>query len=112
MPNIATTLTSFSENGNVKTYVAPQHSVAEPRLVIQKRKVATSVKGTAETSVKVVYGTSDTAGPIASRVSFEVIARCPVGGDMTDYDDAMSLFKEIVASDEFDAAVTAQTWVK
>lgn len=112
MPNIATNLKNYSQVANVLTLVAPQHSVAEPRLVIQKRKVASGIAGTAETSIKVVYGTSDANGmPIASRIAFEATARNPVAGQSEDFDAALSLFREIVTSDEFTAAVKSQLWI-
>lgn len=113
MPTIATELKSFAENGNVKTYTAPQHSVAEPRLVIQKRSIAASIASVAGTTLKVVFGTSDAAGaPIQQRISLETVARVPVSGSESDVDAAIAVFRDIVASDEFVIAVKQQLWVK
>lgn len=112
MPTITTTLVDYSQQGNTKTLTAPGHTVSEPRLVIQKRKVAANGTGVAETTVKVVYGTSDANGPLASRVSFETSVRYPVNGDPADTTAALALFREIVGSDEFSAAVSTQNWIR
>lgn len=111
MPQIETTLIDYSQQGNTKTLTAPGHTVSEPRLVIQKRKVAANGTGVAETTIKVVYGTSDTNGPLASRVSFETSVRYPVNGDTADTASALALFREIVGSDEFSTAVSTQNWI-
>lgn len=112
MPQIETTLIDYSQQGNTKTLTVPGHTVSEPRLVIQKRKVAANGTGVAETTIKVVYGTSDTNGPLASRVSFETSVRYPVNGDAADTASALALFREIVGSDEFSAAVSTQNWIR
>jgi hypothetical protein len=109
MTTIVTPLKAFSTTGNVTTYAAPQHTIAEPRLVIQKRAVPSTAAGVAQTSVKVVYGTSDASDmPIAQRISFEAIGRLPVMANDTDVDNAIALYREIVASDEFVVAMKQQ----
>lgn len=113
MPQMATTLLAFSNTGNVMTYAAPQHSVAEPRLVIQKRTIPSSTAGVAQTSLKVVYGTTDAAGAaVAQRISFEMVGRIPVVANDTDTDDAIALIREVVASDEFVVAMKQQLPIK
>lgn len=111
MSVISTSLIDYSQQGNTKTLTAPGHTVSEPRLVIQKRKVATNGTGVAETAIKVVYGTSDANGPLASRVSFETSVRYPVNGNTADTTAALALFREIVGSDEFGSAVSTQNWI-
>lgn len=113
MAQIATSLVDFFDNGNVRTYAAPAHSVQKPRLVQQRRKVAFNSTSTAETSCKVVFGTTDSESVVlTSKYSFEVVVRGPVNGNATDRDAAKALFREIIASDNFDAMVAGQLWIK
>lgn len=113
MPSMATTLVAFSQNGNVTTYAAPQHTVAEPHLVIQKRAIPSSVSGVAQTSLKVVYGTTDANGlVVAQRISFELVGRIPVVANDTDTDAAIALIRDVVASDEFVVAMKQQLPLK
>ncbi|DAD50706.1 TPA_asm: coat protein [ssRNA phage SRR6960799_30] len=112
MPTITTTLVDYSQVGNTKTLTAPGHTVSAPRLVIQKRKIPSTSSGVAESDVKVVYGTTDTNGPLSSRVSVEAVVRYPANGNMADVTAALTLFREVVASDEFQSAVYTQNWIK
>lgn len=113
MPTIGTPLVDFSDAGNTRTYAAPSHNVRKPSLVQQRRRVPASLEASAETSVKVIQGTQDEAGKaLASKYSFEVVARGPVNGLAADQTAALALFREIVASEEFAAAVQKQVWLK
>jgi hypothetical protein len=109
----ATSFVEFASNGNSKTYQLPGHTIAQPRLAIQRRKIATNVDGVADDSIRVVYGTKDEADlPLAARTSFEVIVRRPANGVTGDVTSALAVFRDVVASDEFTATVTSQSWSK
>lgn len=114
MAVISTTLTEFADQGNTRTYVVDGHTALKPRLVIQRRKVVTGASTIAETGVKLVYGLVDPSGtPLASKATMDVSFRAPLAGTSgTDFDDQLSLLREIIASDEFAQALQAQTWVK
>lgn len=112
MAAIATILTEFSDSSNSRTYVAPSHSVGMPRLVIQSRKVPAGNTSVGETSIRVIRGTVDADGvPVTAKVTFEANVRYPVNGDTDDITGALALFREIVASDNFTAAVNGQTYI-
>lgn len=112
MAIMTTPLVEFADNGNSRTSTVSGHTVAKPRLVIQKRKLPSGVAGVAETSVRILYGTTDSAGlPVDQRVSFEVIVRTPVVGNAVDVSGAQALFQEFVASDNFAAVVATQNWI-
>lgn len=111
MANMTTSLVEFSDIGNTRTSTAPSHTVAAPRLVIQTRKLPSGVDGVASTSIRVVFGTSNSVGPIASRISFEGIVRTPVDGSAADVASALALFREIIASDNFGSVVNTQNWL-
>lgn len=109
MAAMTTVLTEFSDNGNTRTYTAPSHTVLQPFLVIQSRKVPTGNAVIAEDTIKVVKATSDSNGdPIAERQFITVTVHRPITGDDTDMDDVKALVREVVASDEFDAVVDTQ----
>lgn len=108
MPAITTTLTEYSDNGNSRTYSVTGHTAVKPFLVIQKRVAPAALEGSAEFSFRIVKGTTDVDGAvIASRNSAEVIVRQPYQGDSDDSTATLNLLKEIVASDEFAAAVSS-----
>jgi hypothetical protein len=112
MAGMVTTLKEFHDNGDSRTFSLSGHTTSEPRLVIQKRKVPTSVDGVMEVAVKVIYGTTDAEGNLLNqKFSFEGIARGPVKGDATDRDAALVVFRDIIASDEFTAVVPSQDFL-
>jgi hypothetical protein len=113
MASFATTITEFSDKENNRTYMVSGHTVQAPRLVIQKRKVPTSMSGSAESHLMVVYGTEDAEGnPLASKVVFDAGVRYPADGQSEDVTAALAVFRDFVASDEFTNLVTSQAYVK
>lgn len=113
MAAMATAITEFANNGNSRTYTRTGHTALNPRLVIQKRKVATSPQGSAEDTIDVISGTVDAAGLILpGRIAFSIIVRRPVLGLATDVTAALAVIRDIVASDEFTVTVTSQNFLK
>lgn len=113
MASIATALVEFSDNGNSRTYTAPGHLALKPRIVTQKRVVATTATSVPEDTLEVVYGTTDVDGAIlAPKIGISARVRRPVQGLPADVASALALFREIVASAEFEAMITTQNWVK
>lgn len=112
MAVIATKLTEFADNGNSRTMTAPGHTALKPFIVIQKRKIAQNANSVPEDSIDVIAGTTDTEGSIlAQKVAFSVTVKRPVQGQAADVSTAKALFREIVASDEFDSLVNGQLWI-
>jgi hypothetical protein len=112
MAAMTTVLTGFAETATSRTYVAPGHTASKPRLVIQKRKLASGT-GSPEVSIDVVYATTDATGAILnSKVTFSFAMRYPLNGTVSDNTAARDLFKEIIASDEFVNNIFGQTWIK
>jgi len=113
MASFATTITEFSDKENNRTYMVSGHTVAAPRLVIQKRKVPTVSSGVAESHLMVVYGTEDAdSNPLASKVVFDASVRYPANGQSDDVTAALAVFRDFVASDEFTSLVTSQAYVQ
>jgi hypothetical protein len=113
MAALATTLTEFSSLGDSRTWTVSGHSVAKPKLVIQKRKVPTGNQTVAEVKCSVIYGTEDSDGAmLPSKVVYDVIARYPVSSGDTAIADALVVFRDVVQSTEFGTAVTSQNFLK
>jgi len=113
MANFATDITVFSDKENNRTYMVSGHTVQAPRLVIQKRKVAPTSSGVAESHLMVVYGTTDAdTSPLASKVVFDAGVRYPANGQSSDVAAALAVFRDFVASDEFTTLVNSQAYVQ
>jgi hypothetical protein len=109
MAAMTTALTVFSTFGDTRTFVQSGHSVSAPKLVIQKRKVPKGNQKVGETVISVVNSTVDSASlPLESRVQFSASIRYPVDGSASDVAAALATFRDIVAGDEFAAAVNGQ----
>jgi hypothetical protein len=113
MAAFATSITEFSDKENSRTYMVSGHTVQEPRLLIQKRKVPTTSTGSSESQLMVVFGTTDAEGnPLQSKVVFDASVRYPANGQSDDVTAALVVYRDFVASDEFAAMVTSQAYVK
>lgn len=113
MAIMSTTLVESSDSTNSRTYTAPGHTIAKPRLVIQKRTVGTPSGQSAQDTISVVYGTADAQGVLRpGRVVMEINVRRPVDADPSDITDALALLREVVASDNFAATVDTQNYLQ
>lgn len=113
MAAMSTSVTGYGETANSRTYTYTGHTLSDPRMIIQKRKVATGFEGTYENSITVVTGVNDSTGAINSkRAGFEIRQYGPVDGLAADVTAALAIIRDIVASDEFTTVTTTQAWVK
>lgn len=111
MSGMTTVLQEFSELGNSVTYIIPaSHTAVKPRVVVQRRKVATGASEVAEDMLTVSYATDDADGNILpTKVAFGATVKRPINGDSADTSAALATFRDIVASDEFTALVNMQS---
>lgn len=80
------------------------HTANKPAIIIQSSKVPDSSNANVESTTKVVYGTVDAEGLVVpSKVLFQATSRRPKQGVDADWNAALALFREYVASDEFTA---------
>lgn len=113
MAAMSTSVTEFSDNGNSRSYTLTGHTAMKPRMLLQRRKVATQEGAVAEDQVSILYGTTDSSdAPMRSRVMFTATFRRPVGCDADDVTAALAVFRDVIAGDEFGATVTTQNWLK
>lgn len=112
MAAMLTALTEFSDNGDSRTYVLGGHTALKPQLVIQKRKVPSSSTGIVESTVDVLYATTDADGAVlSSKVGFKVTVRYPANGQSAEIASALATFRDIIAGDEFGNTVTTQEYL-
>lgn len=112
MAAMTTALTEFADNGNSRTYTYTGHTSQEPRLVIQRRKVAAGATSVIEDVVQVLSSTEDAAGDLlTSKVLFEAKLRRPVDGISADVTAALAIFRDVIAGDEYTNTVSTQEWL-
>lgn len=112
MAAMTTALTEFSDSGNSRTYTYSGHTISNPKLVIQKRKVPSGAQVIAEDTISVISGTTDADSEILpQRVVFTATIRRPVGGDASDVTAALAIFRDVVAGDEFTNSVNTQEYL-
>lgn len=112
MAAMTTVLTLFSEEKNKRTSTYSGHTVSDPKLVIETRRVPDGNQTIMESSFRVISGIEDLNGEILSnKVSFEATVRYPISGKAADVTAALAVFRDIVAGDEFGTTVTTQNWL-
>ena len=112
MAAMTTALTEFADNGNSRTYTYTGHTSAEPRLCIQRRKVASGATSVIEDTVQILSSTEDASGDLLdSKVLFEAKVRRPVNGIVADVTAALAIFRDVIAGDEFTNTVSTQEWL-
>jgi hypothetical protein len=101
MPTMVTSLTGFSNNGDSKTSTLSAHTVSQPQLVIEKRKVPVGSQTVAESSVSVVIATTDGTNILPQKYVYNVVCRSPIAGQSAEKAIALATLRDVVASDEF-----------
>lgn len=95
------------------TWAMSDHSSAEPRVVIQKRKVPASADENAvvQTTRKVVYGVKNASGDLlTSKASVEVIYRYPQGAAIATIQQMVDRDQLLHAATEADSQVEKQSF--
>lgn len=113
MAAMTTVLKEFSDNGNSRTYELVGNTVQAPKLVIQRRKVASNaVTGVAELQIDVVTTTTDSADlPLSSKIVSSFTIRYPAAGKAADVDANVAILLEILSGDEAAAAIDSLGWL-
>lgn len=113
MAAMTTALTEFADNGNSRTYTYTGHTAAEPRLVLQKRRVPEGNNTVIEDTITVLSSTEDSNAEILpQKVLFTATIRRPISGIAADLTAALAIFRDVVAGDEFGNTVNTQEWLK
>lgn len=113
MAGMTTVLTPFDTGKpNGRTYTLDTHTVAKPRLCVQKRRVPAGNQKVAEDSVFIMSGSEDADGnPIPERSSVEIVVRRSIEADTADLSVVLAAAIDIIASDEFSNTVDTQEYL-
>lgn len=113
MAAMSTALTHFASQGDSITYTYTGHTVSDPRIVLQKRRVPSGNKVVQETEITVLSGTQDSTGAnIPQRVTFSAKVVYPSTGVYADVTAALAVFRDLVACDEFTTLCATQNPIK
>lgn len=105
------TLVRQTVEGNRLTSTEPTHTIALPKVVIEKRTIPATAEANATYSSKVVHGSVDaSADPLVGKISFEAVVRFPADCSDAGRDAALVTFRDLIASDEFTVAVATQAF--
>lgn len=100
MADMTTVLKVHDDGPGRRVFSVDGHSVAAPRLVIQKKTTAATPDGLAKDELQIVYGAFDSDGvPLSSKNALTLNIKRANNARSTEFDQAIALFKEIVASD-------------
>lgn len=113
MPVMATVVTEYSNAENARTYSISGHTVAKPKLLLQKRKIGVVGGASSTDTVEILFGTQDANGTtLPGRISFFLTCRRPVEAIAADVTAAVSVLKDVVGSDEFANMINTQNYLK
>lgn len=112
MVDMTTVMHEDSDEKNRRVLSIDGHTVAAPKLFIQKKKEAATGTSVAESSVQTVYGAFDAAGvPLDSKVVIETKIRYPANARATEKDACLAVHREMVASDNFTRVFNSQRYL-
>lgn len=113
MAAMTTALTEYSDKENSRTYTYTGHTVQDPKLVLQKRKVPNVNQKIVEDIVTVLSGAEDAAGDqLDNNITFSVTVRRPKTAIAGDVAAALAIFRDVIAGDEFGNTVDTQEYLK
>lgn len=109
MAAMTTALSTISAEGTTVVYAAPTSTAARPHTVEQKRRLPSGNRTVNEAWCLVKRITEDADGnALPSPTLIEARVRYDVNGLSADLTGVKALFREFVASDEFDVLVDTQ----
>lgn len=113
MAGMTTVLKEFQDAANSRTFTRTGHTVQAPKLVLQKRKIASGNAIMAEDSLTTVSAAHDSGSVLLpNRITFSAVIRRPAAVEASEVTAELAVFRDLVASDEFAQMVTSQDWVK
>lgn len=114
MASFTTAIEEFSTQGNSVTYaITATHTANAPRLVINRRRVATGNKQSYEMDLDIVHGLLTSEGvPVPAKLTLGAHARIPVVATATEIDAIIADFRDFVNSDEFVDSCKKQLFVQ
>jgi len=113
MTAMTTVLTQRSDAANVREWTSPGHTLAEQFVVRQKRTVASTASGRATDLITLIRGGVDVSGsPLQQPIMIRVEVTRQANSAPAAVAQALALAREVVASSNFDAVVSGQTYIQ
>lgn len=112
MAAMSANLTVFSDSQDRRVYRLDDHAVGNTRLLIQTRRVPTGAQVMVEDTFSIVHQPADDEALGAlPNVNFTVTLRRHHASDPTTVAAALTLLRDMVASDEFGNTVDTQDYL-
>jgi len=103
MAAMTTVLNNYQNFGDKRTYFTTGHTAQKVKLVVAGRKLPVGNQKVVESSLSVQHSTEDDDGLVlSSRPTIGMNFRAPIDGQTTDVTAIKAIFRDFVASDEFD----------
>lgn len=113
MSAMSTTLSQRSDAANAREWTAPTHTLSVPFIIKQKRTAPPGSTGRATDLVTVIRGGNDVGGlPVVMPVQIRIEVTRQANMASADVAAAIALAREIVASTNFDALVSGQSYLQ
>lgn len=113
MAEMTTVLVQRSDSADAREFQAPSHSLTTPFTVRQKRVAPKTLTGRATDNVSILRGGVDNTGVALSiPLTMQLGISRQANMSETDLAAAIALFRELVASTNFDAIVRGQSYIQ
>jgi len=112
MAAMTTVLKEFNDLNNKRVFTTPSHTTAKPSFVTQTRKALTPVSTVSEDEMAISQACEDADGVVLpTNALFAVRVRKHLHSIAADIDTAKALFREFVASTQFDVMVNESNYI-
>lgn len=113
MAVMTTVLKEYSNGVNSRTYSLPNHSVTEPEILIQRRRVPVGNQVVASTELQFLVATKDAEGNVLpDKAGIDIKIREPIKGTHADLTALLTIARDVFASDEMTATVDTHNFLK
>jgi hypothetical protein len=112
MAAMTTVLKEFNDLNNKRVFTTPTHTTSKPAFMTQSRKALTPASTVSEDEMAVSLACEDADGAVLpTNALFSVRVRKHLSAISGDIAAAKALFREFVASDEFDVMVDQSNYI-
>lgn len=113
MANMTTSLVQRSDAADAREWQAPTHTLTVPFMVRQKRTSPKTLTGRASDSLSVLRGGVDNTGvALSTPLTLQLNVSRQANMAAADIAAAVALFREVVASANFDALISGQSYLQ
>lgn len=107
-----TVLTVLRDIADTRTSTTAGHTIASPKLVMERRRIPTVNQSTFESGFSVVHAAADTDGAsLPQSIVIDVKVKYHKDTNPALVAAAQAIAEDIIAGDEFDTAVATGSWL-